>query len=188
MKNYFYCVVILVCSFTTTKAQETVQWPKFKLYKPFQHHVYSQFMSDSGVKHWGCTSFLTSIKFVINENGFVTNVEISEGTPPRIITKLKSIVRDTHGNWEPMRVNGKTVPSKSMVLNIHFSLRAGCNADNEFKDNTTNSLTNIITDDQDTTRDKHFAYIYEDRMVFPSIRIVTQRGYEDINPRKNKQE
>lgn len=155
-------------------AQNEIEWPQFKGKDKFSGYLQSMLNADERLIESDCAEFIVAARFTIDTNGHVETVEVS--TDERITLKLAIIraIETTHGQWEPMIVNGKKVISPPMIIPIYFNLESVC----EIGQSPTNRMLSNIQRLYNFQPDGSVGQI--NTVLFAPIYVYGPRGYEDI--------
>lgn len=134
MKNIklVFLFYILLYSVTDAKSQ-TKDKPKFKWSTSIESYIHHHLATDFSLLESTCGRFMISVKFVVDANGIVVNIEPSIDTPDELDLTLTTLLRGTSKNWEPVQSEGRPVSSTPMIMPIEININGGCDIDSEQK-------------------------------------------------------
>ena len=122
MRTVLFILLVVTFSSTNAFSQDNREWPEFRGRGTFSTYVRDQLAADSGLGMIACVRLVTALKFAVDENGFVTDIQVSENVTGYIGQRIKLIARSSDGTWDTAMFIGKAVKSKPMIVLIYFSL------------------------------------------------------------------
>ncbi|MEL6561307.1 MAG: hypothetical protein AAFQ94_24175 [Bacteroidota bacterium] len=158
-------------------AQENREWPEFRGRGTFSTYVRDQLAADSGLGMIACVRLVTALKFAVDENGFVTDIQVSENVTGYIGQRIKLIARSSDGTWDTAMSNGKAVKSKPMMVLIYLSLEGPCTKEDRYvgKDKITGTFHEIFK-----LNKKGEEMNTENIKIFPPVTFLSPHGLTDL--------
>lgn len=166
MSYKFFIIKLVFISFCAScLGQEHTAFPVLKSEKSIQDFIYKEFNSTyrEFFRHECVEGYLT-LKFQIDEQGGVVNIETNNGALKTLDSLLRVILRKTDKQWVSTKSNNKSVMSKPLLLPILFNLGV-CNV-KKLRPSISNSATEILnsipkfTDSSSTAKGMIFNLIH----------------------------
>lgn len=146
MKKLTLLVVFYTFSLTYCFCQDSIEWPKFKWNTTFSNYLHNHLSTDLYLIKNTCSKSVFTVKFTISENGAVSSTVLSKNASKEFQSIVLPLVRGTHFNWVPMKIDGKSVESKPIIVKVTVNMNSGCpeNIKDTFVDKTDESLIDLF--------------------------------------------
>ena len=174
---------IATLMFTNLHGQETTSIPKFKGAPTFGGYLEWLMNSGSCAPTLYCKRFVGFLQFKIDENGAIPigSIKISDNIDGCLRSSVRELLLSTHGQWEPIKKNGKPIESGELLQIIYFRLEGACTVDDNYRAKST-----MVDDFEQAFKFKGETSCANPVTILPLATVYSPVGSTDLGDSKKK--